>query len=217
MKGKGPIRETGFFHKGKNTGMTMRINSFENAISFDQLKALPMKSFTGEILVIDKPESVPRAVEMLREYKMLGFDTETKPAFRKGVINEVALLQFAAKEKAFIFRLKNTGLPEILASLLASEKILKAGVAIRDDIKSLQKLRRFTPGGFIELQDMVKKYNITDSGLRKLSGIILGIQISKSQQVSNWEREVLTDAQLVYAATDAWVCHEIYRILVESG
>ncbi len=101
-------------------------------------------------------------------------------------------------------------------SVLSNKKMVKAGAAIRDDIKSLQKMAGFKPGGFVELQDMVKEYNIRDSGLRKIAGIVLGIQISKSQQVSNWENKMLTDAQLIYAATDAWVCHEIYRKLLAS-
>lgn len=194
----------------------MRINFFEQAISSDEIKALPLSAFKGEIIVIDRKESVAQAVEMLKNYDVLGFDTETKPAFKKGVFHDVALLQLAAGDKAFIFRLNKTGLPPSLTALLSDKNILKAGAAIRDDIKSLQKLRRFQPAGFIELQDMVKHYDITDCGLRKLAGIILGIQISKSQQVSNWEREILTDAQLVYAATDAWVCHEIYRELMAT-
>jgi len=194
----------------------MRINSFEQAISTDEIRALPLSSFKGEIIIIDQEESVAEALEMLKGYDVLGFDTETRPAFKKGVFHNVALLQLAAGDKAFIFRLNKTGLPAPLASLLSNRNIVKAGAAIRDDIKSLQKLRRFQPAGFIELQDMVKQYDITDCGLRKLAGIILGIQISKTQQVSNWEREVLSEAQLVYAATDAWVCHEIYRELLAT-
>lgn len=208
------IPATGLFHKDKNFGTKMKINSFEQAISSDEIRALPLSSFEGEIVVIDHPDSVPEAVAMLKGYDVLGFDTETKPAFKKGVINEVALLQLSTNENAFIFRLNRIGLPSPLAALLAKKEILKIGAAIRDDIKSLQRLRRFVPAGFVELQDMVKDYDITDSGLRKLAGIVLGIQISKSQQVSNWEKEELSPAQLVYAATDAWVCHEIYRQLM---
>lgn len=164
--------------------------------------------------MVDDPEAVPEAVDMLKSYDVLGFDTETKPAFRKGIINGVALLQLSSSERAFVFRLNMTGLPAPLVSLLSDSKVIKVGAAIRDDIKSLKKLTPFKPAGFVELQDLVKEYNISDSGLRKIAAIVLGIQISKSQQVSNWERKVLTDAQLIYAATDAWVCHEVYRKLV---
>jgi ribonuclease D len=197
--------------------MRKRINSFEQAISNEELRALPLSSFSGEIIVVDDPATVPAAIKILKRYSLLGFDTETKPAFKKGVINEVALLQLAAEDRAFIFRLNKIGLPPSLASLMANPRIVKVGAAIRDDIRLLQRLARFLPEGFIELQDLVKEYHISDSGLRKMAAIVLGIQISKSQQVSNWEREVLTEAQLIYAATDAWVCHEIYRNLIAAG
>ncbi len=190
--------------------MRKRINSFEQAITNEELRTLPPSSFPGEIIVIEDVQYVPGVVKMLRGFDLLGFDTETKPAFKKGVINEVALLQLSTEDQAFIFRLNKTGLPPSLASLLADPKIVKAGAAIRDDIRSLQRLARFTPSGFVELQEMVKEHHIHDLGLRKMAGIIMGIQISKSQQVSNWERKVLTEAQLIYAATDAWVCYEIY-------
>jgi ribonuclease D len=197
--------------------MRKRINSFEQAISNEELRALPLSSFSGEIIVVDDPATVPAAIKILKRYSLLGFDTETKPAFKKGVVNEVALLQLAAEDRAFIFRLNKIGLPPSLASLMANPRIVKVGAAIRDDIRLLQRLARFLPEGFIELQDLVKEYHISDSGLRKMAAIVLGIQISKSQQVSNWEREVLTEAQLIYAATDAWVCHEIYRNLIAAG
>jgi ribonuclease D len=197
--------------------MRKRINSFEQLITNEKLKTLPLSAFPGEIIVVDNRKSVPGAVRALRNFSVLGFDTETKPAFKKGVINEVSLLQLATSDRAYIFRLNRTGLTPSLAALLASPDITKVGAAIRDDIRWLQRLARFSPSGFIELQDLVKEYHISESGVRKMAAIVLGIQISKSQQVSNWEREVLTDAQLIYAATDAWVCHEIYRNLIDAS
>lgn len=191
-------------------------NKFVAAITSEEIKELPLSSFAGDIIVVDDPETVPEAVDMLKEFDILGFDTETKPAFKKGVINGVALLQLSTTDRAFIFRLNMTGLPAPLVRLLSNPDLVKVGAAIRDDIKSLQKIARFKPAGFVELQDMVREYNITDSGLRKIAGIVLGIQISKAQQVSNWEKQVLSDAQLIYAATDAWVCHEVYRKLLNS-
>ncbi len=195
----------------------MTTSNFAESISNDNIKMLPLIRFEGEIIVVDHPDTVPEAVDMLKGHDVLGFDTETRPAFKKGVVNGVALLQLSTSERAFVFRLNRTGLPLQLASVLADRKIIKAGAAIRDDIRSLQKLARFRPAGFVELQEMVKEYSIEDSGLRKMAAIVLGIQISKSQQVSNWGKEKLTDAQLIYAATDAWVCHEIYSKLTGRG
>lgn len=189
-------------------------NVFASSISGEEIRELPLTAFSGEIIVVDDASAVPYALELLEGHDVLGFDTETKPAFKKGVINGIALLQLSSRDRAFIFRINKTGLTNDLASLLGNQNIIKVGAAIRDDIKSLQRLTSFAPGGFVELQEMVKHYDIEDSGLRKISAIVLGIHISKSQQVSNWERDVLSDNQLIYAATDAWVCLEIYRKLV---
>jgi ribonuclease D len=210
------MQKTGSLRGDKRIGMRKKINSYEQVITGEEILALPLASFPGEIIVIEDPRHVPGVVKTLKGLDVVGFDTETRPAFKKGVIYEVALLQFATHEKAYIFRLNKTGLPPPLASFMANSTVIKAGAAIRDDIRSLQRLSRFNPAGFVELQEMVKEHDILETGLRKMAAIVLGIQISKSQQVSNWERKVLTDAQLIYAATDAWVCYEIYRRLTED-
>ena len=134
-------------------------------------------------------------------------------AFKKGVFNEVSLLQLSTSRQAFLVRLNKVGLPEKIIQVLSDPSIIKAGVAIRDDISGLQRLGNFTPDGFIDLQDYVKDFGIKDNGLKKLSANILGFQISKRQQTSNWESGQLTTAQIEYAATDAWVCHQIYTVL----
>jgi ribonuclease D len=145
----------------------------------------------------------------------LGFDTESKPSFKKGNTNHVSLLQLATSSNAYLFRLNKTGLPETLIKVLSNPKILKVGIAIRDDIRHLMALHQFKPDGFLELQAFVKQFGIENSGLSKLTGIILNFRISKSQQLSNWENEVLTQAQQLYAATDAWAAYEIYETLIQ--
>ncbi len=186
---------------------------YASTISREEVNALPTKQFNGRIVVISSVEAVAGAVAVLRKEKVLGFDTETKPSFKKGQIHQVALLQLSAKDKAYLFRLNHIGLPPELIGILADENIIKVGAAIKDDILSLQKLASFTPGGFIELQEYVKEFNIESNALRKISAIVLNFKISKSQQVSNWEREILTEAQEIYAATDAWVSYKIYKEL----
>ena len=146
----------------------------------------------------------------------MGFDTETKPSFKRGQVNPVALLQLATSERAFIFRITKIGVPNRLKNILSNEQITKVGVAIHDDIKALQKINPFTPQGFVELQEEVKDYGIQDFSLKKITGIVLGFRISKSQRLSNWESDDLTDAQLSYAATDAWVACEIFNSLIEA-
>jgi len=182
-------------------------------ISKEEIDLLPRKKFEGEIFYVDSYEAFNKFFPLIANETLLGFDTETKPAFKKGIINEVALLQLCSSNICLLFRLNRIGLPQILVNLLADKNIIKAGVAIRDDISVLQRLKRFEPGNFIDLQSYVKTFGIEDNGLKKLAANILGFQISKKQQTSNWELDELTPAQIEYAATDAWVCYEIYKSL----
>lgn len=189
---------------------------YKISIDKEELAILPLIQFEGEIMLVESKEDYLSSIEYLARQKMLGFDTETKPAFKKGVVYEVALLQLATKDRAFLFRLNKIGLPNGLINILENPNIEKIGVAIRDDIKGLQKLNNFKPSGFVELQDRVKDYGILDFSLKKLSAIVLGYRISKAQQVTNWEALELSEAQQIYAATDAWISHRIYESLTQQ-
>ena len=184
---------------------------FKTSVSKEELKEYPIQKFEGSITVIDKIEQVASAVSYLEKQKILGFDTETRPSFKKGKTNKVALLQLSSKEKAFLFRINKIGLPNEVANLLSNKSIIKTGAAIRDDIKALRAITKFIPQSFIELQSHVKTFNIESFSLTKMSAIVLGFRISKSQQLSNWEKEKLSNAQQRYAATDAWVGYLIYE------
>ncbi len=184
-------------------------------ISKEELNELPIQGFEGEIIVIDIASDVKQVIASLKSKTTLGFDTETRPTFKKGRKNKVALLQLSTKDTAYIFRLNKIGLPQEIVEILADPNIIKAGVAIKDDIALLRELQDFKPAGFIELQVKVKDFEIENFGLKKLSGLLLGFRISKAQQTSNWEAETLTDAQIKYAATDAWVSLGIYNKLLE--
>jgi ribonuclease D len=189
---------------------------YRENITKEELKDLPLKQFEGDITLIDHSTQVRDAVEKLSQYTLIGFDTETRPSFKKGKVNKVALLQLSVENHAFLFRLNRIGLPEKLKNLLQSGRIIKPGIAIRDDIKVLQQLTPFTPHGFVELQDEVQDFGIHNFSLKKLAGIVLGFRISKAQQLSNWEAPTLTQPQLVYAATDAWVSLKIYKSLFQN-
>ena len=194
--------------------MSHGFNTMKKSISNDELAELPLSSFEGIIHVIENPEDMGAALEYLSFQSILGFDTETRPAFKKGQIYPVSLLQLSTSEEAFLFRINKIGLPAGLVKILASPQIIKIGVAIRDDIKILQRIVPFKPGGFIELQDLVKDYGIENFSLKKLSAIILGFRISKSARLTNWDAPELTEQQLIYGATDAWVSVEIYKQLL---
>ncbi len=174
---------------------------------------LPHQKFSGEVFYIDSSHALEEFLPELNNKKMLGFDTETRPNFKKGHSHSVSLLQLSTSDQAFLFRLNKIGLPNEVVDILSNPTIIKAGVAIRDDLKGLIKLNPFQPEGFIDLQVYVKEFGIEDNGLKKLASNMLGFQISKRQQTSNWEEETLTSSQIEYAATDAWVCHEIFCML----
>ena len=188
---------------------------FAKSITKEEMVELPLGAFEGKISVVEEDVDIENAINILKESKMIGFDTETRPAFKKGRVNKVALLQLSNCEEAFLFRLNGNGLNESIAKLLANKNIIKVGVAIRDDIKALRKLKNFEPQSFIELQDFVKKFDIQNFSLQKLAAIVLGFRISKSKQLSNWEAETLGFGQLKYAATDAWVSLKVYKKLLE--
>jgi len=193
-----------------NREMTIQFNE---SVTDDELRKLPLLQFQGKVFLVDSMQKFKQAIVDIDRPLLMGFDTETKPSFKKGRRHNVSLLQLADNNRAWLFRLNMIGLPAELADLLADENIIKTGVAIRDDIKALQSLTPFEPGGFIDLQSIVAGHGIKQMGLKKLSAIILGYSISKSQQVSNWEAPALTEAQQLYAATDAWVCKRIYQAL----
>lgn len=189
---------------------------FQESITKEELEELPLTAFEGEIVVVENSQTLHEAVAYLSQSEVLGFDTETKPSFKRGQINRVALLQLSTADKSFLFRLNVTGLPDGLKAILSDVNILKVGVAIRDDIKALQRISHFKPAGFIELQEEVKEFGIQDFSLKKIAGIVLGLRISKSQRLTNWESNELTEAQQRYAATDAWISHEIFHSLAAA-
>lgn len=188
------------------------------SITPEEIEKLEFASFPGRIEVIDSVGSeFNRAVAYLRSQKIIGFDTETRPCFSPNQPRYgVALLQLSGPEKAFLFRINSLGMHRRLCSILASEKILKVGAAIHDDIRGLQKYRHFDPSGFVDLQKIVHEWGIRDKSVKKMSAIILGFRISKTQQLSNWEAETLSESQCKYAATDAWVCRQMYLKLMRS-
>ena len=158
-----------------------------------------------------------RAVAYLRSQKVIGFDTETRPCFSANQPRYgVALLQLSGPEKAYLFRVNKIGMHKRLCSLMADKKIIKVGAAIHDDIRGLQKLREFNPGGFVDLQKIVWEWGIKDKSVKKMAAIILGFRISKTQQLSNWDAETLSEQQCRYGATDAWVCRQMYLKLMKE-
>jgi ribonuclease D len=186
---------------------------YKENITVEELAEHKLSWFKGEIIIVDNLKTFYEAFPRLLRSDLLGFDTETRPTFRKGKKNSVSLIQLSTADLACLFRINKIGIPDDLADLLSNPAVTKAGVAVHDDIRFLKGVRKFSPDGFIDLQNLVKEFGIQSSGLKKLAAIILGFRISKRQQVTDWEAEQLTEAQQIYAATDAWVCYQIYRKL----
>lgn len=180
---------------------------------FDK-KKIPTLSrviFPGRIIVVLNEREADKAVDYLLNAELLGFDTETKPSFRKGHQNTVALLQVSTNDTCFLFRLHRTGLCPSIKKLLETTKVRKIGLSWHDDILSLKKCGEFQAKGFIDLQDHMKELGIEDTGLAKLYANIFEQRISKREQLSNWEADVLSEKQKAYAATDAWACVMLYK------
>lgn len=186
---------------------------FIPSISNDDIKDLPVAGFEGKIVIVTTPEQLEEACRVLSKESIIGFDTETRPSFKVGVSYNVSLIQLSTATTCYLIRLGSVRMERCLMHLLESRKTLKVGVDVQGDIRNLNKIRHFRAGGFVELQSEVEKYGIEDKSLRKMAAIILGVGVSKAQRLSNWEARELTAAQLRYAATDAWICLEMYRKL----
>lgn len=194
----------------------MADNKYQKNITVEEIAKYELSWFKGEIVLVDNLKTFYEVFPRLLGSSLLGFDTETKPTFRKGRKNTVSLIQLSTSDLACLFRINHIGFPDELISLLADASVIKAGVAVHDDIRFLKSVKKFSPGGFVDLQSFVKDYGIESSGLKKLAAIVLGFRISKRQQVTDWESGQLTEAQQIYAATDAWVCYQIYKKLVNG-
>lgn len=174
------------------------------------INSLPLVTFPGKIIVVLNEYEAERAVEYLLTCDVLGVDTETRPAFRKGNNHKVALLQVATRKECFLFRLNHLGLPKSLLRLLSNKQVPMVGLSWHDDLMSLHRREQFEPGWFIDIQDIIGNLGIVDKSLQKLYANLFGEKISKRQRLTNWEADVLTDRQKEYAAIDAWACIKLY-------
>lgn len=187
----------------------------KRTIDKEVLKDLPKAAFSGQIHVVQTPWEAEKAVTYLKSCPLLGIDSETRPSFTKGQAHKVALLQISSEEHCFLFRLNLTGLTLPIITLLENPNVTKVGLSLRDDFMMLHKRAPFEQHACIELQEYVRTFGIQDKSLQKIYAILFGEKISKSQRLSNWEAETLTEPQKLYAATDAWACLNIYNKLQE--
>lgn len=193
------------------------MTEFRAAISKEEVAALPPIAFGGEIVVVDSQQEIARACDYLLAQRVVGFDTESRPAFQRGVVNRIALLQLSTAERCYLFRLCKIRLDKAILKVIETGRVTKVGLSVAGDIRELGTLQKFRPKGFLDLQKIAPEHGIEDMSLIKIAAITLGGRISKAQRLSNWEAVALTDAQKIYAATDAWACLEIYKKLMGEG
>ncbi len=182
----------------------------------ETINDLPILAYTGEVLLVQTLQELTAALGKLREDDILGFDTEARPSFRKGRAYPTALIQLAGQHVVVLIRIALFPFSDVLAEVLAAPHIIKAGVAIRDDMRSLRKIHEFTPAGLADLAEMARQQHIQAQGLRTLAATLMGGRISKAAQCSNWEQKTLTLRQIRYAATDAWIGRELYLRLKKN-
>ncbi len=175
----------------------------------------PLIQFSGKIDLITTEDSEEKALAELSSESLIGFDTETRPTFKRGDFHHVALIQLSTDNKAFLFRISRYGLSEAMIKFMENKVQTKVGVGVKDDISALRKIQDFEPRAFIDLSSKAQEVGIVKTGVRSLTNLLLAARISKSQQTSNWERNQLTEKQMIYAATDAWICLELNRKLAE--
>ncbi|MBP9997892.1 MAG: 3'-5' exonuclease domain-containing protein 2 [Bacteroidales bacterium] len=191
---------------------------YKISITPEEIEKLPLGSFPGEIHVIDSPGwEYTRAISYLKKQHIIGFDTETRPVFEPNKPHcHVALLQLSGPGRAYLFRINKLGMRKRLTSILTNPSIIKVGAAVHDDVRGLQYYNKFQAAGFVDLQKIGWEWGIKDKSVKKMAGIIMKCRISKTQQLSNWEAAELSPAQQMYAATDAWICREMYLKLMNS-
>lgn len=178
------------------------------------LAALPVEKFTGRIELVQTPTAEIKALRFLMDQPLVGFDTESRPAFRKGQQNHVALMQLSTDNICFLFRLNRLGISNEMQQFLSCKSVTKIGLSIKDDFHMLNRLAPIEPAGFVELQQLVANHGIGEASLAKIYAVIFGKRISKGQRLTNWEAVELTPAQQHYAALDAWACLQIYHSIV---
>jgi len=190
---------------------------FPITITKDEVMDRPLRSYDGKVVIAADAESIDKAVSEINQSRVVGFDTEAKPTFKKGEIRNISLIQVATEDKVYLLRTQYVGISNALHRFLENPDIIKVGIGLLDDYNLLDRLRPFTPDGYIDLNDTFNELGAEKIGARNLAAMVLDIRISKSAQTSNWEAQTLTDKQVRYASTDAWICLEIYNKLLDWG
>ncbi len=183
----------------------------------EAISRLKLYRYEGPVVIVDSLSRFQKEIKKIAGEELLGLDSERRPSFKKGAIHPISLVQIATRDCVYLLRLNEINFPRPLIDILENKNQLKVGIGLDDDLSGLQSLKKFNPAGFLDLSHYFQAEGYTHSSLKFLSAMVLNVRISKKQQVSNWEREQLTEPQIKYAATDAWLPREIYLAMMEDG
>jgi ribonuclease D len=186
-------------------------------VSREEINALPIRRYEGPVSVISAAHQLGAALDDLLQERLVGFDTETRPAFRPGESYPPSLAQLATARAVYLFQVRHPEVAAAVARVLGEQRIVKTGVSVADDLKSLKKLVAFSEKSVVDVGALAQRHGLQQSGVRNLAGLLLGFRIPKGTKTSNWARQTLTEQQIVYAATDAWACRELYLRFEELG
>ena len=182
-------------------------------ISKEEINALPIRRYEGDICLVASPEELERAMADIQHSgpdSVVGFDTETRPAFKPGESYLPCLAQVATASAVYLFQLQRQDFAAAIAGMLSSDRIVKAGVALPDDLRQLKKMFPFEDRSAVDLGAVARRHGFKQSGVRGLAALVLGFRIPKGTKTSNWSAPRLSPQQIAYAATDAWACRELY-------
>jgi ribonuclease D len=193
------------------------LDMYRRKLRSEEINALPMVRYEGEVRLVRSEGELEEALDLLAREDLLGFDTETRPSFRKGRVNQPSLIQLAASDRIFLIQLAFVPFGAGLASILSNTQILKVGVGVWDDLRELGKLHPFEGAGAVDLGDLARSLKLPTQGLRNMAANLMGWRISKGSRCSNWSLSDLSPRQIAYAATDAWIGRELYLKMREVG
>jgi ribonuclease D len=184
--------------------------ALRRTVSKDEINELPVRRYEGKVCLVASAQDAALALEDVLAESVVGFDTETRPAFRPGESYLPCLAQVATARAVYLFQLQQQDFSAPMAAILSSPGVAKAGVSVADDLRNLKKLFDFSSEGVVDLGTVAKRHGLKQSGVRNLAGLFLGYRIPKGTKTSNWAARQLSPQQIAYAATDAWVCRELY-------
>jgi ribonuclease D len=196
---------------------SIKINALRRRLNSEEINALPLCHYGGEVRIIRSLADLGFAKPDLTSEPVLGFDTETRPTFHKGKVNAPSLIQLATGQVVYLIQLNFLSFCQPLAEILANPAQIKAGVAIRDDMKQLTTLYSFKPVGLVDIGVLARSHKLPTQGMRTLAANLFGRRISKGPRCSNWSLVELSRRQIEYAATDAWMGRLIFLRMRELG